>query len=163
MGIINNQGPLEERQMSVTTDHKSVTTGVSAFETPKKVEAQITIIPAAQVEKQFISDNLEAQKRRFAVAYLAYCGDTAKIRRTGFTDVEIQKYLKDPGVKEALEKGACWTREEIVAKISMEAEMAPRPQDRLNALRMLMEYRGISEPQGGQRSFERLILGFKKQ
>ena len=133
-----------------------------AFDPPKKISSEITIIPQAQIEKQFISDNLEAQKRRFAICYLSYSGEQAKIRRAGFSNEEIAKYLKDREVQEAIEKGACWTRTEIIAKISMEAEMAPRPQDRLNALRMLMEYRGIAEPQGGARSFDRLVMQFKK-
>jgi hypothetical protein len=150
-----NNDALEERSMSNVVR-------VPAFEKPKTEIREITIIPAAPVEKQFAADNLEAQKRKFAIAYLAFSGDRAKVRRAGFTDEEISKYLRDPEVQDAFEKGATWTREEIVAKISMEAEFAQRPQDRLNALRMLMEYRGISEPQGGARSFERIMMNYRK-
>ena len=134
----------------------------TAFD-PPRVKAELVVTTPFDVapEKQFISDHLPQIKRKLAIAILAF-GDSPKVWQfVGVPKTEYEKLKNDPEVRNAIEKGCCWTREEIVARLCVEAENAPKSQERLAALRMLMEYRGIAAPEGGARSFSRILGQFK--
>ena len=150
---IQKEKPLPKGQCSVQG---------TAFD-PPRVRAEVVVTTPFDVapEKQFISDHLPQIKRKLAIAILAF-GDSPKTWQfVGIPKTEFEKLRNDPEVRNAIEKGCCWTREEIVARLCVEAENAPKSQERLAALRMLMEYRGIAAPEGGARSFSRILGQFK--
>ena len=56
----------------------------------------------------------------------------------------------------------CFTKAELVARLCIEAENGKTGKDRIAALTKLMEFRGMTVPEGGARSFSRTVLRFKR-
>ena len=153
---------MEEKEKPLGKGAVELRSTGTAFD-PPRVKAEVVLATPFDVapEKQFISDHLPQIKRKLAIAILAF-GDSPKVWQfVGIPKTEFEKLRNDPEVKNAIAKGCCWTREEIVARLCVEAENAPKSQERLAALRMLMEYRGIAAPEGSARSFSRILGQFK--
>lgn len=106
------------------------------------------------------SDNLDSLKRRVAIAILAFGDNDSRI--SAWLGRELGELRNDPEVIRAIKDGACLTQAEIAARLSIIADTANQDKDRLTALKLLMEYRGIAAPEGGSRSFSRTIMRFKK-
>ena len=72
---------------------------------------------------------------------------------------------KDNELRDSIEQGkiVCWTKAELIARLCIEAETASRSQDRINAITKIMEFRGLTKPEGGERSFSRVVTQFIRQ
>ena len=55
----------------------------------------------------------------------------------------------------------CFTKAELIARLCVEAENAVAPKDRINSISKLMEFRGLTAPEGGSKSFQRIAMKFK--
>ena len=127
--------------------------------------AEIVVEETHPTEVVLPVDAMEAVKRRVLIAYQAY--GPASIGRiaafVGLHPKKAQELLASEDIQQAIKSGmvSCWTPTEIVARISVEAETAQRPLDRLAALKLLMEYRSMSAPEGGSRSFKRIAAKFQ--
>lgn len=139
-----------------------------AFALPEQWRGAHEVVVEQQVQDpiNLPTDDLEAIERRALIAYHAY-GRAATGRIAAFLGVdkkEVNTILERPSVKALLRSGAipCWTGAEIIARLSVEAECAQRPQDRIVALKLLMEYRSMSQPEGGSRSFKRIAAKFAR-
>lgn len=116
---------------------------------------------------QLATDEMDALERRVLIAYFAY-GPYAHGRTAAFVGADqrtVREILAKPHIQAIIQNGGsaaipCWTPGELVARLSVEAETAQRPQDRIAALKLLMEYRSLSQPEGGSRSFKRIAAKF---
>jgi len=140
---------------------------VSSFSLPSSFEKASEVVVEQSIdapEIRLASDNLEAVERRVIIAHHAY-GAHALGRIAAFVGVDrktLEALLDRPSVKMMIESGQvpCWTGAELVARLSVEAETAQRPQDRISALKLLMEYRSMTQPEGGSRGFKRIAAKF---
>lgn len=148
---------------------KDETSRVSApsFVLPKGAvhHSEITIEEQRAEEMVLPIDALDAVKRRVLIAYHAY-GPASKAKISAFVGLPIKQIdalLDSPEVQRFLASGAipCWTGAELLARVCAEAETAARPQDRLAALKLAMEYRSMTAPEGGSRSFKRIAAKFQ--
>ena len=83
----------------------------------------------------------------------------------GITEEELIHELKtNENIRDAIknEEITCWTRAELIGRLCIEAESAPRAGERIAAVTKLMEFRGLATPEGGARSFTRTIARFRK-
>ena len=57
----------------------------------------------------------------------------------------------------------CFNKAEIIARLCCEADASPSPKDRINALTKLMEFRGMTAPEGSAKSFQRIAMRFRRK
>lgn len=146
---------------------KETQVGVSSFSLPAGFKGASEIVIEQDVKEQEIclaTDSIDAVDRRVLIAYHAY-GAHSLGRIASFVGVDrkiVEGILKKPSVQAMITSGQipCWNGAELVARLSVEAETAQRPQDRISALKLLMEYRSMSQPEGGSRGFKRIAAKF---
>ena len=116
---------------------------------------------------QLPSDHLDSIKRKVLIGIKAfgihqpamiagYAGISSKQYEEIINESEIQEILKNPDLMPCLTKG------EILAMLSIEAQNSPKGGDRIAALKLLMEFRGLAAPEGGAKSFARIVQRFKR-
>lgn len=148
---------------------KAPKVGVGAF---GNVKQEIELIEEqnfpVQGEFHCETDQLTEIKRRIVIGIRTY-GSHNLSQVSSFvgqiSKQQIEKLLKEDGELQDIlknDKTVCWTKSELIARLCLEAETAQAPKDRINAISKLMEFRGISAPEGGSRNFARLVTRFKK-
>ena len=119
-------------------------------------------------ERDLKTDSLNNLERRILIAINVYgLHDLEKASQWvgGITEEELINELKEnQNIRNAIknEEIACWTRAELIGRLCIEAESAPRAGERIAAVTKLMEFRGLATPEGGARSFTRTIARFRK-
>ena len=117
-------------------------------------------------------DALDPLKRRILIAVHTYgINSSSSLKQiAAFCDLPLEVVNKIiDGSKtrnwltEELEKGTipCFTKAELIARLCVEAENAIAPKDRINSISKLMEFRGLTAPEGGSKSFQRIAMKFK--
>lgn len=118
-----------------------------------EIECKTDIVPSI---KRRILIGLNTYGKHNLAQIAAYCNLPRSV-----IEGEIKK---DPWYEEELEKGTvpCLTKAEIISRLCVEAETASKATERILAITKLMEYRGVSAPEGGSRNFCRTVMRFKK-
>lgn len=113
------------------------------------------------------TDHLDAIKRKVLIGIKAfgiyqptliagYAGISSRHYDEVMNDSEIIEILKNPDIIPCLTKG------EILAMLSVEAQNSPKGADRISAMKLLMEFRGLTAPEGAAKSFARIVGKFKR-
>jgi hypothetical protein len=141
----------------------------------KQGEGEVLIyqeITPSKGETQLPCDALDPLKRRILIAVHTYGINSQQGLKqiASFCDIPLQ-VVRDlvNGIKEnnwlgeELKKGTipCFTKAELIARLCVEAENAIAPKDRINSIGKLMEFRGLTAPEGGSKSFQRIAMKFK--
>ena len=139
----------------------------------RETEVEVyTELPAPKGEVSLPCDALDPLKRRFLIAVHTYgINSSSSLKQiAAFCDLPLEVVNKIiDGSKtrnwltEELEKGTipCFTKAELIARLCVEAENAIAPKDRINSISKLMEFRGLTAPEGGSKSFQRIAMKFK--
>lgn len=113
------------------------------------------------------TDALNSLERRILIALYTY--GTHDLNRAaswvGLSKDELCEIVrKSKNIKNSVESGEipCWTKAELISRLCVEAETAPKASERITAITKLMEFRGLATPEGGARSFTRTIARFRK-
>lgn len=167
---------MEDTQLSQSTalpkgSVGSTAGGSSAFRlppgwAPEKNEVEITLTEQQPTELALPTDQMDSVKRRLLIAFHAF-GPVSIGRIAVFAGLDVKqakKILDEPEMREAIAKQLipCWTGAELISRVAVLAETARRDGDRLQAIKMLMEYRSMAAPEGGSRSFKRIAAKFAR-
>ena len=118
-------------------------------------------------QESLATDFLDAVLRRVIIGYHTYGAHNpgAIAAFAGCSLAQTKQLIESDMAQQIINSGeiVSWTRAELVARLSVEAERAQKTQDRLMAIKQLMEYRGLAAPEGGARSFTRTIAKFKRE
>lgn len=109
------------------------------------------------------TDQLDSIYRRVLIGIHAYgLHDNRLPGFCGLLPSQLKNIINSSEVQEALKSGItpCWTKAELISRMCVEAETAKSNKDRILALTKLMEYRSVVAPEGGARSFTRVIGRF---
>jgi hypothetical protein len=170
--MATNEQPLIKADGGTVASNRAITafgTPITA-QTKEEVSHEIELIQKqeANVGIEFSSDQLNDIKRRLLIAINAY-GTHDIPRIVSFVGALTGKQVKelldsDPEVVAVIKKRemVCFTKPEIVARLCIEAETARSSKDRIAALTKLMEYRGMAAPEGGSKTFSRMVLKFQQ-
>lgn len=130
---------------------------------PVEIVAERSIQPT---EQPLSSDTKTAMVRKVIIGIHTYGADDNRlISFTGLSRTQLKVIIESEEVQQSIKMGevVCWTKAEIIARLAIEADRAPKASERILALTKLMEYRGLAAPEGGARGFERIIQRFNKQ
>ena len=111
------------------------------------------------------TDQMESIYRRVLIGIHAYgLHDNRLASFCGLLPAQLKNIIASEEIQKALKEGVtpCWTKAELVSRLCVEAESAPTPRDRILAITKLMEFRSVTAPEGGARSFTRVIGRFGK-
>lgn len=129
-----------------------------------KNASEIVLEEHENKEVSLQTDHIPAIERRLLIAYHAYGSHnlTQIAAFVGLPLKQIERMIQSPSIQFALKNNhiPCWTGAELIARLSVEAEVATRTQDRIAALKLLMEYRSMTLPEGGSRGFKRIAAKF---
>ena len=140
----------------------------------KDVEVLVYSEISPKGEVQLPCDSLDPLKRRILIAVHTYgINSHSAIKQIAtFCDIPTQviqelvegaKRVPPNWLGAALSEQIvpCFTKPEIISRLCIEAENANSPKDRINSLTKLMEFRGLTAPEGGSKSFQRIAMRFK--
>jgi hypothetical protein len=137
----------------------------SLFDIPQKKQELTLAVEKEEADKKneiiLDSDQLESQTRHILIAATAF--GTHQLNEiavfAGCTVTRAREVIKEKE-KEIQDGIHCLTKGELVAKLSILATRAGKDADKLTAIKMLMDFRGLSAPEGGSRSFKRTVMKF---
>ena len=127
---------------------------IQAIELEEAKERNEVILP---------SDQQDSQLRHILIAATAYGihrhNDIALF--AGCTVTHVKEQLAKPEIIKQINEGThCLTKSELLAKLSVIATKSQTDNNKLTAIKMLMDYRGMTAPEGGSRSFKRTVQRF---
>ena len=114
-------------------------------------------------ELELPTDQLDTIHRRVLIGIQAYgLHDSRLASFCGLLPAQLKKIIDSKEIQDALKSGItpCWTKAELISRLCVEAETAKEAKTRILAITKLMEYRSITSPEGGARSFTRVIGRF---
>ncbi len=117
------------------------------------------------VERELTGDDKSALIRKCIIGIHTYGKDDSRLPSfLGLSKAQTKELVEREEVQQSISNGEviCWTKAEIIARLAVEADRAPKASERILALTKLMEYRGLAAPEGGARGFERIIQRFNK-
>ena len=118
--------------------------------------APVKILSIAPIKEEVAAvlstDVLNDLYRRALIALRAFGEHDPRIPPfLGLSQTRCKELLNSEEFKQVKEENegkiVCWTKHEIIARLCVEAENAPKSADKINALKLLMEYRGMASSQ----------------
>lgn len=116
---------------------------------------------AKRGEITLAADELDSLTRHILIGATAYGIHRlpAIVAYSGATEKQVREVIEE--YREEIKEGTyCLTKSELVAKLSILSTTANKDADKLTAIKLLMDYRGLSAPEGGSRNFKRTVLKF---
>jgi hypothetical protein len=131
------------------------------------IETEVEKEKTELIEKDLKTDSLNQLERRILIALHTYgLHDLSRAAQwTGLSEDELISELRtNKNIRNSIENEEipCWTKAELISRLCVEAETAPRANERITAITKLMEFRGLAAPEGGAKSFTRTIARFRK-
>ena len=127
------------------------------------------IQPIQEKPNELTTDQISYIKRRIIIGLNTYgIHNLSAVSNFvgGLSLVQVKHLIEnDSEIKNAINDGSivCWSKAELIARLCIEAETASRSQDRINAITKIMEFRGLTRPEGGAQSFQRIVAQFIKK
>lgn len=163
---------MQNEPANFITDEPVVIPKGSLFASPTKVNGgqKHELIQAIELEEAkerneviLPSDQQDSQLRHILIAATAYGihrhNDIALF--AGCTVTHVKEQLAKPEIIKQINEGThCLTKSELLAKLSVIATKSQTDNNKLTAIKMLMDYRGMTAPEGGSRSFKRTVQRF---
>lgn len=143
---------------------------------PRQAAEEITVYSeiTPKGEVQLPCDSLDPLKRRILIAIHTYGMNSHEGLKqiAAFCDIPLSVISqlvkettegKNNWLSSALKEGIvpCFSKAELISRLCIEAENASSSKDRINAVSKLMEFRGLTAPEGGAKSFQRIAMKFK--